>query len=175
MKKITALLTALVLALTLLSACGGNTQTEAPMGFIEISDDGVTYDLFVPDEWTPDVSTGMTSAYYDCRDPSNVSMMAFELDRTFTGVADYWASYEPDLKAMFPDLEYTDQSEVTLDGVPAMQYIYTGTLSDLTYKIMQLVAIKDNTLYIFTYTATVDKYDTHIEDVIAMLDYFCFK
>lgn len=56
-----------------------------------------------------------------------------------------------------------------------MQYIYTGTLSDLTYKIMQLVAIKDNTLYIFTYTATVDKYDTHIEDVIAMLDYFCFK
>ena len=175
MKKIIALAIALVLASALLFSCGKANSGTAPMGFKEISNDGVTYDLYVPDEWTADISTGVTSAYYSGRDPSNISMMAFELDRTFTGVADYWASYEPDLKAMFPDLEYTDQSEVTLDGVPAMQYIYTGTLSDLTYKIMQLVAIKDNTIYIFTYTATVDKYDTHIEDVIAMLDYFCFK
>ena len=68
MKKITALLTALVLALTLLSACGGNTQTEAPMGFIEISDDGVTYDLFVPDDnlFAPD--DGLFNA--DFREPS---------------------------------------------------------------------------------------------------------
>ena len=175
MKRMTALLTALLLAMALLGSCGATSSSDAPMGFIEISDDGVTYDLFVPDEWTPDISTGMTSAYYDGRDPSNISMMAFELDRTFTSLEDYWASYEPDLKAMFPDLEYTDKSAVTLDGVPAMQYIYTGTLSELSYKLMQIVAIKDNTLYIFTYTATTDKYDAHIEDVIAVLDYFKFK
>ena len=175
MKKFIALLASVLLLGTVLSSCGQNSDSTAPMGFMEISDDGVTYDLYVPDEWTADVSTGMTSAYYDGRDPSNISMTAFELDYSVTSIEDYWASYEPDLKAVFPDLEYVDQSAVTLDGVPAMQYVYTASMSDLSYKFMQLVAIKDNTVYIFTYTATTDKYDEHIEDVIAMLDYFNFK
>ncbi len=145
------------------------------MGFKEISDEALTYHLYVPDEWTPDISTGMTSAYFDGRDPSNISMTAFELDLSFTGLEEYWNSYEADLKSVFPNLEYVDRSEATLDGEPALQVIYTASMSDLDYKIMQLVSVKDNTIYIFTYTATADKYDAHIEDVIAMLDYFKFK
>ncbi len=174
MKKITALLLAMFLCVSLLASCGNEAST-APMGFKEISDDGVTYDLYVPDEWIADISTGFTSAYYDGRDPSNISMMAFELDGSITSVADYWASNEPDLKAVFPDLEYVDTAEITLDGVPGMQYIYTASMSDINYKIMQLVTIHNNQVYIFTYTATTDMYDTHIEDVIAMLDYFNFN
>ncbi|MBE6612768.1 MAG: DUF1795 domain-containing protein [Ruminococcaceae bacterium] len=174
MKKIVSFILALMLIALPLTSCGAANTGEAPMGFVEISDDGLSYNLYVPDEWTPDLSTGVTSAYFDGRDPSNISMMAFELDRTITSLEDYWTSYEPDLKAIFPDLAYVDTAEATLDGVPAMQYIYTASMSGLSYKIMQLTAIRNNTIYIFTYTATADKYDAHIEDVIAMLDYFCF-
>lgn len=173
MKKITALLLSLVLAVMLLSSCGGK-DSAAPMGFKEISDDALTYDLFIPDEWTADLSTGVTAAYYSGQDPSNISMIAFELDGSITGLEDYWAKYEPSLKAILPDLEYVDQSAVTLDGADAMQYIYTGTMSDVSYKFMQLVAIRNNRVYIFTYTAYAAKYDEHIEDVLAILDYFCF-
>ncbi len=174
MKKTITLIITLLLALTMLASCTQADPT-APMGFKRISNDGVTYNLYVPDEWISDVSTGVTSAYFDARDPSNISMMAFGLDGTIFSVEDYWKNYEPDLKAIFPDLEYVDTDEITLDGVPGMQYIYTASMSDLNYKIMQLVTIKDNQVYIFTYTATTDMYDKHIEDVIAILDHFEFK
>lgn len=39
------------------------------MGFKEISDESLTYHLYVPDEWTTDISTGVTSAYYNGADP----------------------------------------------------------------------------------------------------------
>ena len=52
---------------------------------------------------------------------------------------------------------------------------FTASMSGKSYKFMQLIAVKSNTIYTFTYTAEADKYDEHIEDVLAILDYFDFK
>ncbi len=176
MKTAVRILALLIALSALFSAVScGEKESNAPMGFKEISDEGVTYHFYVPDEWVTDVSTGMTSAYYSGRDPSNVSVTAFELDGTVTSVAQYWEMYEADFKSVFADMEYVDQSEVTLDDVAAMQYIYTATVSDIEYKFMQIVALRQNQVYIFTYTAAAEQYDAHIEDVLAMLDYFTFK
>jgi len=173
MKRFLLLLAAILVSTSV--SCG-NDGSNAPTGFMEISDEGLTYHLYVPDEWTKDVSTGMTSAYYNGRDPSNVSMTAFALtDASVTTPEEYWQSQEADLKAIFPNLTYVDESACTLDGVAGRQYIYTATLSGSEYKFMQLVTLKDNTVYLFTYTALTDKYDEHIEDVLSMLDYFDFK
>lgn len=173
MARIIAILCVLALALCGMFSCG--EESSAPMGFKEISDEALTYHLYVPDDWTADLSTGITSAYYSGIDPSNISVTAFELDYGITSLDDYWAMIEPDLKAVFPDLEYVDQSDAKLDGVDAKQYIYTASMSGKSYKFMQLIAVKSNTIYTFTYTAEADKYDEHIEDVLAILDYFDFK
>ena len=167
---------ALLVALSVtLASCGSNGDS-APMGYREISDEGLNYHFYVPDEWTPDVSTGMTSAYYSGRDPSNVSVTAFELDDTSINSVDaYWELNEADLKLILPDLEYVDESDCKLGGVDGRQYVYTASMSDTEYKFMQVVAIKSNEVYIFTYTATAENYDSHIEDVISMVDYFKFK
>ena len=158
-----------------LASCGSNTDS-APMGYREISDEGLNYHFYVPDDWTPDVSTGMTSAYFSGRDPSNVSVTAFELDDTsINSVEAFWELNEADLKLILPDLEYFDESDCKLGGVDGRQYVYTASMSDTEYKFMQVVAIKSNEVYIFTYTATADNYDSHIEDVISMVDYFKFK
>ena len=158
-----------------LASCGSNTDS-APMGYREISDEGLNYHFYVPDDWTPDVSTGMTSAYFSGRDPSNVSVTAFELDDTsINSVEAFWELNEADLKLILPDLEYVDESDCKLGGVDGRQYVYTASMSDTEYKFMQVVAIKSNEVYIFTYTATAENYDLHIEDVISMIDYFKFK
>lgn len=107
MARIIAIVCALALALCGMFSCG--EESSAPMGFKEISDEALTYHLYVPDEWTADLSTGITSAYYSGIDPSNISVTAFELDYGITSLDDYWAMIEPDLKAVFPDLEYVDQ------------------------------------------------------------------
>ncbi len=163
MKKIIALTLAAVIAALTLVSCG-KEETDAPLGYKEISSDDVTYDLFIPEEWTADISTGVTSAYYSGQDPSNISLIAFELDGSIRSIEDYWAKYETDLKALFPDLTYVGEpDEGALDGVPAVQYTYTGTMSGTLYKFMQLVAFKDSTGYIFTYTAVAEKFDAHIK------------
>ena len=174
MKKLIALALAAFIGAASLTACAG-TDGNAPMGFKEISEEGVTYDLFVPDEWTADISTGVTAAYYSGKDPANISMIGFELDGSVTSIANYWETYEPSLKAVFPDLTYVHEpEEFKLDGVTAMQYVYTGTMVDTEYKFMQIVAFKDAKVYIFTYTAEAANYDAHFEDVFAILANFKF-
>lgn len=175
MKKnvLSALLIAAAVCFSMLVSCGDNST--APIGFKEISDEALTYHFYVPDEWTTDISTGVTSAYFSGADPSSVSMTAFELDRSITSVDDYWSKYEEDFKSIFADFEYVNISECTLDSSPAKQYIYTATLTGEQYKFMQVVTIRNNQVYIFTYTALAEMYDSHIEDVLAILDYFDFK
>ena len=172
-KKTAAFLAAVLMSASVFTSCGKEATTI--LGFKEISDDGVSYDLFVPDEWVSDISTGVSAAYYSAIDPSNISVMAFELDNEVRSLPEYWETYEPGLKAVFPDLTYVGEPEETkLDGVPAMQYIYTGTMANTNYKIMQIVSMHDARVHIFTYTAETVKYDEHIEDVLAILDYFTF-
>ncbi len=174
-RKISALLAVILAATTVFCACG-RQEGEAPMGFKEISNDGVSYNLYVPDEWISDISTGVTAAYYSNVDPSNISMIAFDLTANDTPTVEgYWEKYEPSLKTLFTDFEYVGEPDkTTLDGVEATVYTYTGTMTDVQYKIMQVVAIRNAQVYIFTYTASADKYDSHFEDVWAILGYFDF-
>ena len=174
MKK--RIIPALLVAISVTLASCGSGSDSAPMGYREISDEGLNYHFYVPDDWTTDISTGMTSAYYNGRDPSNVSVTAFELDDTSINSVDaYWELNESDLKLIFPDLEYVSKDDVKLGGVDARQYIYTAKMSDTESQFRQVVAIMSHEVYIFTYTATAENYDLHIEDVISMVDYFKFK
>lgn len=205
MKKTLALILAAVMTVLTVASCK-STDTEAPIGFKEISDDSVDYDLFIPDEWQADISTGVTAAYYSSNDPSNISMVAFELDGSVKTIEDYWNSYLPSLAAVFPDLSFenapqtaeteaadetaaeTDASantdvalptvgepeQLMLDGVPALAYNYTGTMDGTLYKFYQILTFRNASVYIFTYTAKIDNYDAHIEDVVEILGNFKF-
>lgn len=175
-RKISALVAALLSAALLLCACGTKDGSAPELGWKEISNEGVSYNFYVPDEWISDIATGMTAAYVSNADNSNVSVIAFDLQSgEISTVADYWKTYEPDLKAIFTDFTYVSEADETkLDGVDALSYTYTGTVAGTEYKIMQVVAMKDAQVYIFTYTATTDRYDSHFEDVFAMLGFFDF-
>lgn len=194
-KHISLILAGLITALTVASC--GQSNEDAPLDYKEISSDDVEYDLYVPEEWQEDITTGMTAAYYSSQDPSNISMIAFELDGTVKTVEDYWNSYLPSLIAVFPDIAFenvpAEESEttaddsaeteavkvgepeqLTLDGVPALAYNYTASMSGTKYKFYQVIAFRNAQIYIFTYTAEVTNYDSHIEDVVGILGNFRF-
>ena len=58
MKKIkfTAIFLAIVICALALTSC--KDKTGVPSGMVEVVSDYTDFRLFVPDDWTPDVSTG---------------------------------------------------------------------------------------------------------------------
>ena len=59
-----------------------------------------------------------------------------------------------------------------MDGVAAKQYIYALTSGGVEYRQLQAIVKKGEVYYTKTYTATADKFESHMEDVKKMIEAF---
>jgi len=167
------LISVLIMSLALAS-CSSQDPT-APNGMKTLTNDLVDYYLYVPSGWVEDISTRFISAYASDMDRSNVSMEAFGVDSDVT-LDSFWDGYRADFEATFSDMEYSIEGEtLLLDGVAAKKYEYTATVTGIAYKFMQVTAIKEGTVYIFTYTAEPGRYEDHLQAVETILSVFRFK
>lgn len=199
MKKILTLIIALIMCVLCFASCS-KADDYVPAGYKKASNDNADYDLFVPSGWTVDMSTGVTTAY--ASDRSNISFVGFELDDTIirfdpvtTGgeessesgdedktaediktVDDYWKYYEGTFSSTFSDMEYlTNGENMLLSGIEAKKYVYKATVTEIEYVFLQVVAIKDKTVYVFTYTARENLYESHLGEVDEMIGYLNIK
>lgn len=199
-KKLLATSLALLLTLPMLTltACG-ESDPNAPSGYITASNDKVEYTLFVPKDWVVDTTENsmMTTARVSDQDTSNISMVAYtnetyevktdENGKQISPVPEYWADYKESLTALF-DKDSEGKSTFVLNedasgktmmvgnngtGSPATgySYSYTATLGEVELQYLQVIIYRKNTFYIFTYTSTPDLYENSIEDVEGILSY----
>ncbi len=81
-------------------------------------------------------------------------------------VDEYWSYYSSNFENTFSDMKYeTEGQSILLSKINAKKYVYTATVTGTEYKFMQIVAVKNGTVYIFTYTAQPEIYDSHAEEV----------
>ena len=67
-------------------------------------------------------------------------------------------------------------SENTLiDEKAATKYIFTATVSGVEYKFMQYITKYGGMVYMLTYTAPIDNFDLHTEEVQYIADNFRFR
>ncbi len=167
----------LLLTILTLASCGADADLSVPDGMVEISNDNVNYDLYVPDDWTPETSTGVVTAKYSDSILVNVSMMAVTAPAEVSNAADYWAQFEDDFAATITDFEIIEENAaVLLDGHEASRYVYKGTIAgSVSTQYQQLICVKEGVIYIFTYTAAPEKYEEYLPDVEQMLERFSFK
>ncbi len=170
MKKITALLLTLFAILSL-TACGANDN--APSGMKLASNEVCDYYFYVPQNWTVDMSTGVSSAYFSEKDRSNMSMTSYALSEAMTAEA-YWEKIKSDYSALFAEMSEPEVKTTALDGVEAKQYTYTVKAGTEQFKIMQVFCVKGETVYVFTFTATPEKFEEHIDKVALVLAEFRF-
>ena len=188
MKKIAICFLAVLMVFSLVS-CGGDD--EVPAGYKRASDSSVCeYDLFVPDTWITKsgTATNFTSATVAPGDKCNVSVMAVD-NVTAETVGDYWKEQQAEYEALLGVLTVEEEGgKVTLGSgdktVNGYRYVFAAaytkgeTVTD--YKFMQIFFLKTSvlsgsSLYVFTYTATADHYDGHLEAVNGILSNFAFK
>ena len=163
-----------LLVATVLTACSGG-DADAPQGMQRISNENVDYNLFVPDKWTPETSTGVITAKYSDSIMVNVSMTAATLTDDIANVDDYWAWFQNEFKQNITDWKEESSEEILMDGHAAKKFIYTGSVASVDVKYMQAICIKSGVAYIFTYTAAPDHFDAYVNDANKMIENFTFK
>lgn len=172
MKRTKYMVTAILLAMTaLFTSCGKESDVKAPQGMILSCDPALTdYYLFVPNNWTVDLTTSASGAYYSNSDPSGVSMMVWELEHTDTTLDDWWTANESDLNLVFQNYALESKENTTVCGNYAQKYVYTADLGSNQYKIMQIGILKNSKVYLFTYTSLSHLYDSHLTDVTKIIE-----
>ncbi len=171
-----AMAAALALFLSLTAAsCEEKDEYAPPAGYELASNEDVDYCLYVPDDWTVDMSTAAAGAYYSATDPSSVSVMGWDLDHYDTSLDEWWEVNKKDLELVFTDFTEVSEENTTLDGLYAKRYTYTAKLGENNYKFMQEAAIKDGYVYVFTYTSLEDIYDSHLDEVEEILGFMVIK
>lgn len=159
-------------ALCALLLIGCQNDPEAPTGMKTASGEGADYTLFVPDDWTVDITTGATGAYVSSADTSGVLVTTWDLPNTDTSLDDWWETNLAEIETVYQDVTVDSSETLLVDGCHAVQYVWTGTLGSYTYRVMQTAAVKNGSVYLFTYTSLPDLYDSHLEEVEQMLEFF---
>ncbi|MBQ7314193.1 MAG: hypothetical protein IJW81_11475 [Clostridia bacterium] len=171
-----ALVIVLLMCAAALASCGNSNDPYAPpAGMISATDNKADFCLYVPDEWQIDYTTAAAGAYYSASDPSSVSVLAWDLDYTDTTVEEWWETNVNEVGIVFDEINVESEENITLSDVYGKKYVYTASLGDFQYKIMQAACIKGSSVYLFTYTAVPENYDLHTDDVAAMLEHFIIK
>ncbi len=189
--KIAAVLFSAVICILALTSC--KDKNGVPSGMTEVVSEYTDFRLFVPENWTPDVTTGFVSA--QTLDKSNISVQVITTqgivasegdagytikynDVTYAGVSKffedyYFASLSQTLSGVKLEEQYTSGQSLG-ENTYACKYIYTVSADGTDYKIMQILAPRGNKIYVFTYTATSENFASHTDDVEKITEKFIF-
>lgn len=164
----------LVLTLLMLVSCGKQAE-EIPDNMQLASREDVAYCLYVPKTWNVNTDSGVSSAYYSSQDSANVSVMSYMPEGESMSIDDYWKLTEESYQASFD--AYTPESTETtlLGGRKAGKYTFTLTVGGQEVRMMQIIAAYNQMFYIFTYTASPENFEQHLEEVQTIADNFTFR
>lgn len=171
MKKIISAILVLCMMLSF-TACSGNDET--PDGMKNVAGDNDAYFLYVPQSWVNN-NNGVVGAYYSTIDRSNISVTAYSGEE-YSSSDEYWNSFKEKIDDITSDFEVIKESEPkVIGGRNAVQHTYKMTVSGVKYQVRQILVAYSNIMYVITYTAEEDKFDTHTEDIQNIIDEFKFK
>lgn len=176
MKKYIALILTVVLCIGIFCSCSKDNET-APDGMKAVqSSDNLDYNIYIPETWTQDLSTGVISAYCKSSDLSNISVTQYNLEDT-DSLTKHVEDYITELKNNLADFSLSEDypQNALLGGTTASKIEYTAKLVGNEYKYMQIICIRKGTIYFFTYTSLSERYDEHTEEIKNILDNFSFR
>lgn len=171
MKKIIAIMLLLLLAVSIVSC----KKTDAPDGMKDAASENAKFYLYVPDTWYE--QTEINAAASPMRDGANVNATTYLADTVYTAEG-YWTEKAlPEIGLAFDNVTLVDAEcgDTDLGDIAAKRYVYDATLGGTTYRFMQIIAVRNNMVYVLTYTAKPDTYATHLEDVESIRANFTFK
>ena len=131
------------------------------------------FNLYLPEEYDTDTSTSFVSA--NLPDGTNINMT----ELTYTGLypIDYYDKRKEDLTALGFDIEEINidrESKTNKLELPnvrwAYSYEYKQTIFDRTNHVYQVILSSGQKYYVFTYMASEENYNLHLDDAMNILN-----
>ena len=172
MKKITALLLLLVMVCGMVS-CG--EEVEPPTGFQLASVDSAPFYLYVPNTWTSNASSGISSAY--CSTGSRVLVSAFaKVNEEDISLEQYTAQTLESFLRTLDSFELTTKMEdAVLGSYAAYRFGYTANSGDRPMEFLTYVSEYVDGFTVLTYSAEQDVFETYTADFDEIVAKFTFK
>ncbi len=177
MKKMVCLVVALLSLcnFVFLTSCQAS-DPDAPRGYVGMQDESGDYILYVPQTWVQDETHGMLSAYAEKDSAISVSVTAVSESRNATSMEEYWQSYREEFENTFADFQLIEEkTQTTLGGESAQKYVFSGTVAGKSYQFMQVLAERNAVIYTYTYSAPQERFDTMLEQAVAIQSNFVFR
>jgi hypothetical protein len=178
LKKILALMLALCTCALLLCSCNKGNE-EIPNGMQLVSSDYIDCKFFVPDDWTPEITTGVLVA--KASDNSNVSLQKMTARSEYKTLDEYFREdYFKKLQSTYAKITLLEEecsTETQKFGKTnnfAVKYVYTVESDGTVYKIMQYFSYDSGYLHILTYTAQEALFSEHLEEVGSIVNNFVY-
>ena len=107
----------------------------------------------------------------------NLSAQVFNLtDDKYETIEQCWENFVlPSYQSIYQDIEIVSEDDLTVAEFTAKKYTYTCSLSDMKFKVSQIIFFKKQQVYFLTYTATESKYQTYINVLNTAAETFKFK
>ena len=159
--KRTSLFLLLLCFCILLSACGNQekTETDAPDGCLRAGNEATDFTFCYPNTWELDRNDGMISVKTNVGQSgvkayASISVMAFTLEKSDMGAANFWDQHKADLTDNYGDkITFTEEKkEIKLAGEKACLCRYSIKMSDVTYEYQQIFCVRYGQVYIITLT-----------------------
>ena len=162
----------LVLASACLALCSCS-EKEPEQGYKTVSDSSCDFSFEVPDDWDVTYTDSMLAAN-DASDGANVTAYAFDT-QTEMGADDYFEQYLENFNKTFSTMNVTEKEETTLSGVIARHVFYTVDMGEDSFNCQTVICSRYGTIYMLTFTALGDTYESHTEEFERIKDSFQFK
>ena len=133
-----------------------------------VSNREVAYAFYAPESWIADKTNAAYLVYASEEDRSNVTMLSYLPEDEGYSVADYWEYCEKYYKDALDGYTLLSTTEGKMGNRNATVYEYTYTVGGVTYKTRQACCVYSTMIYIMTYTALPELYDTHLGEVETM-------
>ena len=172
MKKILAALLVLVMLVGTV-ACSSD---ETPDGYMLVSLEDEIFNLYVPQTWQNNASSGVSSAYYAQGSGIIVSATTKKTGTTGIQLSDYIAVVIESYENTLVDFEQvTEPKTTTLDSFAAYTFDYKAKVGENTVRFRCIVAKNENMFTILTYCAPEADFEQHLSDFDAIVDVFAFR
>ena len=176
LKRFIAIL--LPVALLFLTACGDGAPSgmEAVDTIPVYAENTVDYTMFVPEDWTVTMANGVVAAVCSDADPVSVSITNYSIYGN-TSVQDEWLKLKSQTENAVkdftlisePDYENESSGIVTVADTKGAAYEYSAVINKTVCQYEQVLFIRDAVLYVFTYSASAEAYQTHKADAESIL------